>query len=251
MGNTKFIITEYFLPLPAFDKKGHKIEFESRYCSSFIVTFSGKIKFTTTKNVYFCDKDHPIFLPEGLKYTNECIEDAESIVFNFKSTKFLSEPIILSPIPENIVRLKYEKMKQTAFLESPMCDITVLSEFYSLAEKLFMGKVKNQNSGTSHKTVEIALEFMMKNYNKSNISSKDIAAACFISEIYLRKLFMKELGTTPFKKLTEMRMSKASLLIMEKRPISEIAERVGYSDVYSFSRAFKHFYGTSPTKYTL
>ena len=251
MENEKFIITQYFPPLPAFDKKGHKIDFESRYSSSFIITFSGKIKFTTKQNVYICDKDHPIFLPEGLAYTNECMEDAESVVFNFKTTYFSSEPISLSPVAENIARIKYENIKQAPFLGFPMCDITTLCELYSLAEKLFMGKFKNQNSEASHKATQIALEFMMKNYNKSDISSKDIAAACFISEIYLRKLFMKDLGTTPFKKLTEIRMSKASLLLMEKRPISEIAESVGYSDIYSFSRAFKNFYGKSPSKSAL
>ena len=109
--------------------------------------------------------------------------------------------------------------------------------------------MEDKNTSNAEKTVEKAIEFMLKNYKKSDLSSHDIASACFISEIYLRKLFLKHLGTTPYKKLTEIRMNRALLLLLEKRSVSEVAESVGFSDIYSFSRAFKSYYGKSPSKY--
>ena len=50
-----------------------------------------------------------------------------------------------------------------------------------------------------------------------------------------------------FKSLTKIRMEKAKFMIEEKRPLTEIALSVGYSDIYQFSRAYKKFYGYSPS----
>ena len=71
---------------------------------------------------------------------------------------------------------------------------------------------------------------------------------CAVSEVYLRKLFEKELQASPYGKITEMRMDKAKMLIEEKRPLKEIADSVGYSDVFQFSRAYKRYFGHAPTK---
>ena len=89
---------------------------------------------------------------------------------------------------------------------------------------------------------------MMANYQQSALTAGKVAAHCFISEIYLRKLFNKKYGTTPFKMLTDIRMKKAYLLTKEKRPIKEIAASVGYGAVCQFSRAYKKYYGKPPSE---
>ncbi|MBR3966553.1 MAG: helix-turn-helix transcriptional regulator [Clostridia bacterium] len=249
MENGKFIITEYNTPFRAIDTKGKKVEFECRHSSCFIVTFSGKIKFTTDDTVLFSDKDHSVFLPEGLKYTNECIEDAESIVFNFKTLEKFSKPLSLAASSEDFAREKCKSIKSASLLGEPLSHILALKELYSLSCELFSQNMEDKNTSNAEKTVEKAIEFMLKSYKKSDLSSHDIASACFISEIYLRKLFLKHLDTTPYKKLTEIRMNRALLLLLEKRSVSEVAESVGFSDIYSFSRAFKRYYGKSPSKY--
>ena len=88
----------------------------------------------------------------------------------------------------------------------------------------------------------------MTNYGNCTLTVAEVAANCFVSEIYLRKLFEKKYNTTPFKMLTDIRMKKAYLLAKEKRPIKEIAEESGYSAVYQFSRAYKKYYGFSPSE---
>ena len=69
-----------------------------------------------------------------------------------------------------------------------------------------------------------------------------------MSKSYLHKLFVKELGMTPFQYITETRMKQAKILITEMLPVRDVAYMVGYSDIYQFSRAFKRFYSISPTK---
>lgn len=67
---------------------------------------------------------------------------------------------------------------------------------------------------------------------------------------YLRKRFQKEVGVSPLKYMTQLRMKRASALLKDGLySIAEIAERCGFSDALYFSRAFKKYFGCSPTVY--
>ena len=245
MDRASVVITQYLTPLHVFDKAGSRMNFESRYANCFIITLKGMIRFSSDLGTVFSDKEHSVFLPCGLRYLNECIEDAESYVFNFQTAESEKSPLMFEAPPSELVRDCFENIKRAALLSLPYGNMLAMRELYSLSLALF----SNDTSVTrSERLVSMALDFMMKHYDEPSLTVSDIAGACFISEIYLRKLFEKELATTPYKKLTEIRMKKASLMIMEKRPITEIAEEVGYYDVFSFSRAYKRFYGNSPSK---
>ena len=89
---------------------------------------------------------------------------------------------------------------------------------------------------------------MRQHCHRADLTVREVARRCSISEVYLRKLFARELGMSPSRKLTELRMQRAQLLIAEKRPLKEISEGVGYSDVFQFSRAYKRYFGYPPSK---
>lgn len=244
MNENIFTITEYSAPLFVFDSGGKRKEFENRYASCFIVTVKGKIRFSGAGFDMISDKEHPVFLPQGLDYTNECIEEAESYVFNFHTLESITNPLALTRVSECYVKERYEGIKQSALLPRRLGMCLALRELYSLAFELFAEK-KEMSSTTA--LLSRAIEYMMAHYSEPNLTVSDISASCFISEIYLRKIFERELGTTPHKKLTEIRMEKAALLLKEKLPVTYVAVSVGYSDVFGFSRAFKRFYGYPPS----
>ena len=86
MNGENFIITKFNNIYTANDPKGKLIELEKRYCACFIVPLSGSIKFTYDGGSVVADSLHPVFIPEGLSYKNECLEDAKSLVFSFFSS---------------------------------------------------------------------------------------------------------------------------------------------------------------------
>ena len=96
--------------------------------------------------------------------------------------------------------------------------------------------------------VRKALLFMRQHYGQAELTVGDVASHCCISEVYLRKLFEVEVHAPPFRKLTEIRMERARQMVIERRPLKEIAESVGYSDVFQFSRAYKRHFGYAPSK---
>lgn len=97
--------------------------------------------------------------------------------------------------------------------------------------------------------VQHALEFIDHNYEK-DIKVIDIANYIGIDRSYLTNIFKKSMHISPQQYLINYRLEKAcNLLKSTNSSISEISEQVGYPDPLSFSKIFKMYYKTSPTKY--
>ncbi len=240
-----FIIAEFNSIFTATNTEGKIIELKNRYCSCFIVTFSGSIKFSYESGSVVADSEHPVFIPEGLTYQNECLEDAESLVFNFHTLNKYAEPIVLSSVSHRFATEKYGEIEKALFLSTAENKMTVLSELYSLASRLF---AVNEKLSHGNAVIKKATEYIFSNYNDSELTVSQVARICFVSEVYLRKLFMEKMNTTPLKYIMKVRMKRAHDLAMERFPVKEIAHLVGYADIYQFSRAYKKHFGYSPSE---
>ena len=65
-----------------------------------------------------------------------------------------------------------------------------------------------------------------------------------------RRLFMKVYGEHPHSFLQKLRLNQAkTLLLYTTESIGNIAQRCGFSDIYSFSHCFKRKIGVSPMMY--
>ena len=240
-----FVITEFCSLFIAQDPAGRKLRLENRKSSCFIITVKGKIRFTYDSGSLIAQAGAPIFLPKGLSYLNECLETAESYVLNFQTSEQNRYPMQLSAVSASLAREYYERIS-TASASSLLSDrLSVFEALYSLACRL-MGRCETDDK--MHPPVKKALQFISQNYERPDITVKAVADHCYISEVYLRKLFKEDLNVSPFQKIIELRMTRAKMLVDEKRPLKEIADAIGYSDVFQFSRAYKRYFGCSPSK---
>lgn len=83
-----------------------------------------------------------------------------------------------------------------------------------------------------------------------NISMKEVAAQCGISERYLRKLFSSNLHMPYTEYINELRINKAKeILHHTKQSIKETSYLCGFNSVEYFSRVFKQYTGVSPTSF--
>ena len=88
-----------------------------------------------------------------------------------------------------------------------------------------------------------ALLFMEENYEK-DISLDQTAGSAGISSFYLSRLLKQEVGKTFVEILTDLRMSRAIVLLQEKKyQVKDIARMTGYPNVTYFYRAFKKYTG--------
>lgn len=81
------------------------------------------------------------------------------------------------------------------------------------------------------------------------INIPELADYCNLSEKYFITFFRKVMGVTPSHFITQVKMKKALEYLHEQNySVKEVAGLVGYTDSYTFSRAFKKIYGISPSK---
>ena len=60
-------------------------------------------------------------------------------------------------------------------------------------------------------TLAPALKYIEKNYYDPRLDNATLAEQCRISEVYFRKIFKEDLGTSPQKYIIKLRLQKASV----------------------------------------
>lgn len=95
-----------------------------------------------------------------------------------------------------------------------------------------------------------ALSYMHAHFHEPSLTIEDVAAHVYVSSVFLRLLFKQELGCTPIRQLTTMRIDAAKqLLLQDALPISDIAARCGFSDAKYLSKVFRDATSLTPTQY--
>lgn len=137
-------------------------------------------------------------------------------------------------------------LKFDVILEQKNTDEGILSTKVIYNEILECIKNKKKYS----KLVLHVINYLETNYYLSDININDIAKNLEVTPSYLSKLLKKETGLSFVEYLTDIRIKKSIILMMDTTiKIYDVAELVGYSNQHYFCRAFKKIKGISPTEY--
>ena len=92
--------------------------------------------------------------------------------------------------------------------------------------------------------------YIAAHYTETDLTIGKIAEALRFENSYLRRIYKRATGITITQKIEMLRIQQAKELL-ESGSYSnrEIAERVGYSDQYYFSKRFKQLCQDTPTDY--
>lgn len=99
----------------------------------------------------------------------------------------------------------------------------------------------------SEEYVEQACNLISSHY--ATIDVQTIASQLHLNRSYLSRIFRESTGISIQSYLTNTRLQAARSLILQKYTVSQASTMVGYSDIASFSRAFKNYYKISPKQY--
>lgn len=98
-------------------------------------------------------------------------------------------------------------------------------------------------------SIEKAIEFIENNLSK-RIGIKEIADKVGLSESHLRCRFRQEMKVSLGRYLARKRLDAAQYLLLHSAiPLTEVAIRSGFANVFVFSAFFKKNTGISPLKY--
>lgn len=94
-----------------------------------------------------------------------------------------------------------------------------------------------------------ATDYIKANYDRP-ISIEGISRMIGIERHYLCRIFSEKTGQTPQEYLNHVRMHRAAeYLSSSKYSVQEAARSVGYTDAFTFSKAFKRQFGLAPRLY--
>lgn len=97
--------------------------------------------------------------------------------------------------------------------------------------------------------VEQAIQCMRAEYH-NGITVSEIASRLNLDRSYFSNYFKKETGRSPQQYLTDLRMGRAAELLQKDRVRpSIVAASTGYGDLFTFSKAFKKYFGKSPREF--
>lgn len=195
-----------------------------------------------------------LFLPHGVKYRS-FDEDSQKpaggigISFNMFSTSGevirLDEDIKL--LTNDSDRQYYKQIKRILYsVMNPAENVLRLKgEMYTLLDELFSNVKKRENFDSSFSDIIKAIR-LLENSPEKNVSVKELADMCHISESsFLRKFKEYSGGVSPIKYRNNIRIMLAEELAASNLTISEIADKTGFYDAAHLCKAYKNAKGVT------
>lgn len=143
----------------------------------------------------------------------------------------------------------YRKRKKAAenSMLSSLCDlIQLLSTMFTTAD--FTPFERNKQVGVSQEIVKSLL--YINEHCTEDISIKALAKQIGMSEKYFISKFNLNAGISPKQYQIECRMRLAATMLLNSQDtVAQISQAVGYPDQYSFSKAFRKYFGESPNTF--
>ena len=142
--------------------------------------------------------------------------------------------------------------------EAPFSSQLMKMHFTELLIKLIRGEslTVNKKSGIDTSRVGISVDKTWKiaEYMRENICNditlNDICDKFFMRKSRLSVIFKENYGKSPMEYFKHLKIEEAKKLLREEeKSVSEICDRLGYSSIHNFTRAFKTATGFSPTGY--
>ena len=115
----------------------------------------------------------------------------------------------------------------------------ILSGLCEQSKNLHKHKYNIISKGISYLETDEALD----------LSIKDIAAMCNVSEIYFRRLFKKYAGMSPNEFKINAKLNRAKNYLEHGVSINEISEKLGFISPSYFTKLFKSHFGVVPSQF--
>lgn len=180
---------------------------------------------------------------------------SHSDILNYYWFNFTAKSVPFFTIGEiykaDIKEDEISRMNEILSFEEDELDPYCLSLVNTLFKEYFYRFILSLKKSESESTENFAKIIQsMRDRVTENISVKQLAEECHMSERSFRSMFSKYTGVTPKQYLIKIKMQNAAQILQTSDfSINKVSEKLGYSSQFQFSRDFKKYYGVSPNSY--
>ena len=197
--------------------------------------------------------DSVLYIPKGEIYTIELrgeISDVITIDFECKPME-AKRPFLMQLGSDVTLRSCFSDIEAAWRKKEPDHLAICKSKFYLAIASMIRHKVVYSGSATYNKIREAVL-YLHEHYLERNFKIDRLSTLSDMSARYFEMLFAGEFKMSPKEYVTHLKLELAKeLLLNEKNTVTSIAEQLGFSDIYHFSKTFTQKIGQSPTEYRL
>ena len=243
------IITKVYSATTMYTEKNTKIKRNNRQNWAIVIKYEGETLYDTGRKIYISNVNNLVILPKGCSYEWCCTNSGHYSIIEFESALTCNDIFVFSvKNSEKILKL-FKELEYKRTLRKSMCEAESIRDTYSILLMLTQTMPEKYLPTEKRNKINPALDYIAKNYNR-DIKNDDLARISGVSTVYFRKLFTDIVGTSPINYIHELRIKKAKeMLKSDYGSITDIAQSLGYLNIYDFSRTFKKYVGVSPSKY--
>lgn len=211
-----------------------------------MLLLSGSIDFVTQENTLHAHAGDIVFLPKGCRYEAVFLlplGPIDNYLINFDSSALHADaaaPALLrkNAAPECV--LHFRQIIRDHRRQS-------LSALQQQGQMLLLLDAVFRAPAAPHTA---ALDQARALLQETDLSIREIARRCSLSESSLRALFQTHLHISPMQLRLKSRLDRAAFLLESTDlPVSEIADETHFYDAAAFCRLFKKQFGQTPRTY--
>ena len=229
---------------------GVTVRNHSRSRWALVLKQHGRTYYTAEGRQILSDGQHPVLLPKGCAYSWKCTEPGDCLMIEFEAAEQNVGVVSFFCVDSSFFVNIFDKLRRLVSKTTPDGRMEAMSHIYSLLHHLIKANMKEYYPKRKQQLLAPAMEYISAHYDQPGITNTQLAALCGISTVYFRKCFEGVYGVPPIRYLHDLRIRIAKdILSGDYGSVSDVADSVGYSSVYHFSKMFRLYTGLSPSQY--
>ena len=246
---SNLVITKVRSVSTLYNLESKKSKRNDRPCWAVVIKYEGETVYTSNGKTFLSDLNHMVVLPKGCSYEWHCTRSGHYSIIEFECEKSFEEPFSFFVKNSEKIRKMFKDLEYKRNLKNPTVEIESIRDSYSILLMLMHNQSELYLTAEKQQKIAPAVEYISQHYNE-NLTNDLLARVTGMSTVYFRKLFTKMMGISPIAYAHRLRVEKAKeILRSDYGTLSDVAQSLGYSSLYDFSRAFKRHTGVSPSRY--
>ena len=214
-----------------------------------VCKYEGETLYTSSLNRYLSDLNNLILLPKGCNYEWECTHEGHFCIVEFEAQGSHNTPVSLAAKNGDKILKMFKELEYKRSEKKHTTELESIRDLYSIFIMLSSPEAATYLPCEKQEKIAPAIDYISRHYHE-RITNDALAKLTGVSTVYFRKLFTSVMGKSPIAYLHQIRTEKAKeMLGSDYGTLTDLAQTLGYSSLYDFSRAFKKYTGVAPSRY--